>query len=416
MALSTLYRCVERKEESCMLVKNHLHLLLLSFILVILSLLVAGCWDRKEIENRGFVLGIAIDHVENSAPKGQYDLPHVTQEAGQRKYKVTVELPKLQKQEGEKSASNIEPHYLFTSEGESMVAIVKAIQAKTYFNLFFEDIQVIIFSESVAREGVGDLLDFFLRNPSMRRQVKMFVTPGRAEDILKNKLQVAEVNSLLISRITKNSDVIPRFPSMINLGNISEALQKKQAFYMSGIVAENNEVKLTKVEVFNTDKKLVGEMNEWEIIGGKIIKKMLKGGYFSIFNPANPDKLAAFELLDSRVKVNSYVQGDQLWFNLEAHFIGNLAENTEPEQKATDPAFNKAMEEAFAAEFTRQVQASYHTQQEMKADILGLGDLVQDQHPDYWNKVKDHWDDEVFPTLPLDIKIKVVIRRPGMTL
>ena len=399
-----------------MLINYHLRFLLWPFILLVLSLFIAGCWDRKEIENRGFVLGIAIDHVETPDPKGQYDLTHVTQESGQRKYKVTFELPKFKQQEGEKSASGMGPHYLFTSEGESLAAIVKAIQAKTYFNLFFEDTQVIVFSQSVAQEGVGELLDFFSRNPGMRRRVKMFVTPGRAEDILSSKLQVEEVNSLYISKITKNSNSIPRFATMIDLGDISQAIQAKRSFAMSGIVVENGEVKLTKGEIFNTEKKLVGEVNEWETVGAKIIRQVLKGGVFSIPNPANPDKLAVFELFEPKIKLHSHVQNNYLWFTLEAHFIGNLAENTVPDQKATDPAFNKAMEEAFAAEFISQVQAAYHKHQELKADAIGLGSLVHDQHPDYWKKVKNHWDDEIFPTIALDVNIKVIIRRPGMTL
>lgn len=396
-----------------MLTNCRLRILALSCIMIVLVFFISGCWDRKEIENRGYVLGIAIDYVTTPEPKGKYDLPHVTQEAGSRKYRVTYELPRFRKK-GEKPGE-AEAHLIFAGEGESIAAISRAINAKTYFGLFYEDIQILVFSEAVAREGIEDLLDFFTRNPSMRRRVKLLVTPGRAEDILKSKMQVQEVNSIFIAKITRNVHNIPRFASKTDLGDISEAIRNKHSFFMPVVVIEKGDVKLTKAALFNKDAKLVGVLDEWEIIGAKILRTVLKQGVFSAPYPADPQKLVVFEMLEADTKVESHVQDDKLRFTLEAKFVGNLAELTEAEQDALDKEFQAAVEQELAAEFTRQVQAVYCKQQEMKAEISDLGWLVYRQHPDYWEKVKDRWDDEVFPTVPLDVSIKVVVRRPGMT-
>ncbi|MBP2653684.1 MAG: gerAC [Firmicutes bacterium] len=396
-----------------MLKKGHLHTVILAGVIFLMSFMVTGCWDRKEIENRGFVLGGAIDKVITPAPKGEYDLPHVTQEAGERKYKVTVEMPRFKKGE-ENVTGGKENHYIFSGEGESMFQIVRAIGAKTYFSPFFEDLQVLIFSEAVAREGIKDLLDFGLRNPTMRRGVKVFVTPGRAEDILKGKMQVAEINSIFIAKTSQNVKMTPRFATVTSLGEVAQAIRAKRSFGVAEIVMENGDVKLTKGAIFNAEGKMVGELDEWEIVGGKIIRRVLKEGAFSIPNPANPEKLAVFEVVEPRIKVNSHVDGDKLWFTLEAELAGHLGENTETEQKALDPVFLMAVERAMADEFTRMVQVAYHKHQELRADALGLGSLVYRQHPEYWNMVKDRWDEEVFPQTPIDVNIKVIIRRPGM--
>ncbi|VBB07308.1 spore germination gerac [Lucifera butyrica] len=379
--------------------------------LMILNLLTAGCWDRKEIENRGFVLGIGIDYA-TPVPKGQYDLPHVTQEAGERKYRVTFELPKFEKKSEGKSGT--EHHLLYAGEGESMLAITRAIDAKVYFSLFFEDTQAIIFSEAVARDGIGDLLDFFARDPGMRRTVKMFVTPGRAENILKGKLQVDEVNSIYIAKTVQNVHMTPRFAGIINLGDVLEAIREKHSFALAEIVMENGDVKLTKGAIFNRDKKMVGELDEWETVGAKILKEFLKQGVFSIPNPVNPEKLTVFELVESHIKVDSHVQDGRLWFSVTANFIGDLDENTELGQKVLKPQFLAAVEQGLDEQFTGQVRAAYSRLQGMKADAVSLGDLVHRQHPKYWKTVKDRWDEEVFPTVPLDVKIKVTIRRPGL--
>lgn len=398
-----------------MLTNRSFHVPALLCIMIALTFLISGCWDRKEIENRGFVLGIAIDHVTTPEPKGRYDLPHVTQEAGTRKYRVTFELPEFRKKEAETTVAQAEEHLIFTGEGESMAAISRAINAKIPFGLFYEDIQIIVFSEAVAREGIGDVLDYFTRNPGMRQRVKLFVTPGRAEDILTSKLQQEELNSTVIAKIAKNVHFIPSFATNIDIAGASKAIRNKSSFPLPMVVIEQGDIKLTQAAIFNKNKKMVGIVGEEEIPGAKILRTNLTQGIFSIPHPANPEKLVIFELMEPNIKVDAHLQDDRLWFTVEAKFVGNLSEKTEAKQKALNPAFLAAVEQELAADFTRQVQATYRTLQELKTDTVELGGLVHRQHPQYWKKVKDRWDDEVFPTVPLEVSIKVVVRRPGMT-
>lgn len=100
---------------------------------------------------------------------------------------------------------------------------------------------------------------------------------------------------------------------------------------------------------------------------------------------------------------------------LKARFVGNLVENTEIKQKALDPAFLKDIEQGLSEQFIRQVEAAYQKAQELKSEHLNLGGLIHRQHPEYWEKIKDNWEDEVFPTVPLNANITVIVRRSGMT-
>ncbi|MBP2649650.1 MAG: gerAC [Firmicutes bacterium] len=359
-----------------MLTRRPLRTWLLFGVMLVLNFFITGCWDRKEIEDRGFALGVGIDHVVTTQPKGQYDLPSVTQEFGERKYQVTFELPRFRKGE-EKSGGGTESHYIFMGEGESMFQIVRAISAKTYFSLFFEETQVLIFSEAVAKEGISEILDYFLRNPGMRRKVGLFVTPGRAEDILTGKLKVEDVNSIFVSKILKNVNINPRFASLTNLGDIAEAIRGKKSFVMAEVVLENGEIKVTKTAIFNNQGKMIGEADEQEVVGGRLIRKKLKEGVISIANPANPEKLAAFEIVEAKTSVSSHLEGGRLWFTLEADFAGNLGENTEIDQKTLDPTFLSAVEEQLAAELTREVLAIYHKEQALQVEVFDLGALVR---------------------------------------
>lgn len=389
--------------------------LLGSGLLVALMLTASGCWDRKEIENRGFVLGIGIDNVASPGPKGKYDLTQVTQEAGTRKLHVTFELPKLGKREGTKGGGAIEEKIVLAGEGESLYQISRAMNTKIFNSLFFEDIQIVVFSEAVAREGVAELLDFFVRNPDMRRRVKLFVTPGRAEDVLKTKLQTGGVNSLFIAKITRNVNIAPRFSSKADLGDIAEALARNRGFYMPLIFVEEGEVRLTQAAMFDRKGKMVDTMDEWKLIGAKIIRKSLKQGGFSAPHPCDASRQIVTEIQETHIETVSHLKDGELWFSVSANLIGFFVENTVPEKNVLDPGFEKAVEELLADQFTRQVRAAYRQSQEVRVDALNLGDLVCCKHPEYWKKVKDVWDEEVFPTVPMEVNIKVTIRRPGMT-
>jgi len=396
-----------------MLTKDWRNILIV--ILFILTLLVAGCWDRKEIENRGYVLGVSIDHVVSPEPKGLHDLDETPQAAGQRKYKLTFEMPKFNKSETSKEVSKGQNHLLWSGEGESMFAITRMVSTKTYFSPFFEDLQVLIFSESVAREGVGDILDFFLRDAEMRRRTKVFVTPGRAEDILKAKLQVEEVNSTFIGKLAANTAKAPYFAAKEELGQIAQALRANHSFIVPIIVVEDQEVRLLKGAIFNKDHKMVGEMSELEILGGKILRKTLKQGIVVVPNPADPQHIATFEIYEKKIKVDSHVENNQILFTVQAILIGTLGENMIHEQDAVDPIFTKAVEKEIATEVTRSIRAAFSKQQQLKADVTELGNLVHRQHPDYWKNVQERWDEEVFPMAQLDVSVKIQIRRPVIT-
>ncbi len=391
--------------------KTSFRRLLLAVSLIALILPLGGCWDRKEIENRGYVLGVAIDHAAPGEGTGKKEFLAAPQGTGRRKYLVTMELPKFRK-EADKEISSAKQHLLWAAEGESMFAVARAINTKVYFAMFFEDIQTMVFSEAVAREGIGGLIDFWLRDAEVRRKVKLFVAPGRAEDVLKADLKVDEVNSIFIAKLPNNAERSPYFPSKATVGEISEALRGKRSFVLPFVLVEGKEVKLAKAAVFDRRQRMIGELDEFEVYGAKLIRRELKQGVVVVANPASPGKIAVFELYEADINVTPRLERGKLRFSLEARFVGTLGETQSVGQDALDPAFTTAMEQAVAAEYARMARKVYDRQQALKVEILGLGKLVYNRYPEYWKSIKDRWEEEIFPAVPIDINIQITVRRP----
>ena len=380
----------------------------LVILLVLILAITSGCWDRREIEDRGYVIGMAID----KATGEQTEIQDTPQTAGQQKYRLTVELPKFRRTEGKKEVASAESHLIWSVEGESIFAMIRAINTKTYFGMYFEDVQSLIFSEAIAQEGIGDLLDFFLRDAEIRRKVKLFVAPNRAEDILKAKLQVEELNSDFIAKMTRNEDRSPYFNGKAELGEVAEAMRDNRSFLIPLVMVEGKEIKLARNAVFNKQKKMIGVLDEYEVNGTKILHKRLKQGVIVVENPANSHKIAVFELYRADIKITPHLEGADLRFSLEAKLEGTLGENAEMRQNNLDPKFIKALEAAIEAEYTRLVQLSYTKQQFLKVEVCQLGKLVYNKYPQYWKQIKNHWEEEIFPSARLDTKITVNIRSP----
>jgi len=53
--------------------------------------------------------------------------------------------------------------------------------------------------------------------------------------------------------------------------------------------------------------------------------------------------------------------------------------------------------------------------QKARADVLGFAGAFHREYPEEWAKMKDRWNERVFPRLKVDIQVRVHIRRPGVT-
>ncbi|MDU4959359.1 MAG: Ger(x)C family spore germination protein [Sporomusaceae bacterium] len=381
-------------------------------------LAVSGCWDRKEIESRGYVLGIAIDMAQ-PAPPAAAEILKTEQAAGSRKYKVSYEMKKI-RSKGESAGnpgSGEDESLVYAAEGESLFATIRAVNTQYPSALFFEDNQLLVLSEAVARDGVKDLIDFFDRDPEFRRRAKVFITPGRAEDLFMCKTKSGELISTYVPRITRNVKKTPTFATTTEVGLISEKIHNNQSIAIPRIIIDGDNVKAIGAALFDRSYKMVAILNEQDTVGSKILRRRLHEGVTIVPNPRQPDKISVFELFQAEIDVEPHLENGRLWFDLKAKFIGALAENQVGRQKTLQSDFLAALEQTLSEQFVHQTRHAYASLQKNRTDVVELGFLVHKKYPRYWKEIKERWDEEIFPQVPLqDVIIEVTIRNTAMTL
>jgi Ger(x)C family germination protein len=104
------------------LAKTAAFMLMLIFILTMLS----GCWDRVEIENRAFVVAMAIDKDEN--------------------YAVTLSVPLIGENEDDEEEK---PAHIKKATGKTITEALKKLDAKNDKSLYYGQTKLIILGESL---------------------------------------------------------------------------------------------------------------------------------------------------------------------------------------------------------------------------------------------------------------------------
>src|SRR5699024_138860 len=98
---------------------------------------------------------------------------------------------------------------------------------------------------------------------------------------------------------------------------------------------------------------------------------------------------------------------------LNVQSIDDAVEN-ETTLNLKDPDTIKRLEKQLEERIDKRIRTALeHVQQDMQADILGVGEVFHRQYPGKWAKVKDNWNEATFPEITVNNKSDVNIKRPG---
>ncbi|MFC4320032.1 Ger(x)C family spore germination protein [Litchfieldia salsa] len=376
-------------------------------IMIVTCLLITtGCWDSIEIEQRGFVIGAAIDlkdkkQVEKGLTLTQQFVVPGAMSTGAGGSSGTGEGEAFQ---------NIE------SEGDTIFETVRRVAATTSRSPFYEHIKLLVISEGLARSDYfPDVLDYFIRYPEMRRGTQVMITPEKAKEILEFKPKNEKLPVMFIQSISKNNFKNARMVPPTRIGDVHENLLGQESFMIQMISKRSeDEVKISGHAVINgnTDK-LAGFIGEEATEGVNFITGEIEGG---LLEAELKGDIIVYEMdiVNSKIKPE-YISKDNIKFNVEITTSGSIPET----YVAMDLLEAKEIEqiedavEKSVRGFTE--LAIQEVQKELKLDIFGFGKLLSIKFPDEWEKIKDDWDygENYFEHSQITVTINSVVSRNG---
>ncbi len=393
-----------------------------------LAITLSGCWDRQEIENRGFVLAVAIDKPSAEEVQAAQAGPVQATSEGielvptpnrTALYRMTIQLPMLRRasrQAGPLGGGGSESTvWNLSGVGSSLFAINREFATRTTIPPFYEHVQVILISADAARDGLDGFTDFFFRDPELRRRTPVLISDQEARSLLELRPHLEPFSAVYLGRLTKNVDLTARIVHDTELGDLSAFLHNGLDFLLPRVISEGQEIKVAGAAVFHEDK-LVGWLNEDEMQAAKWLGGSAKGDWITVPCPDHPPGPVTMDINAGKAKVKVAINGVKPTIEYSVEMSGNLAEDLcQHDDHDFDPGFLRRVEAQVAQVMEQKMAAVIERLQgELRSDILHMGTEVERQSPRLWKQIKDQWD-EIYPTVDVKVKVNVILKLVNLT-
>ncbi len=361
--------------------------------------LLAGCWDRVEIEDRGFVVGSAIDEGENGA------------------YELTFQFVVPSAMQGKSAGGGHPSAKAFqnvTASGMTLFKAARKMSNETSRPPYLEHNKIIIVSETLARSGkIQEVLDLFVRDPEMRRAAKVMISSGQAKKLLEIKPPIETLPVQYINSTSENPDKSESIVPPATMGLVHRFLLEDHGFAIPEITQRDDKVSLSGAAVFGSDKKMKGFLDGEETSAKNYFSGTIRAGALEIEMGGGP---VLFEVKSASRKISAKVSDSKApEFTVSVKVEGNIGESYS-EVDLLDPQVIREVEHRVSDK----IQALMYDvlnklQKQYKADAIGLSDYLNENHYRAWQKIKNDWEggEQLFSKCRVLVKVNTKMRIIG---
>ncbi|MFE5320021.1 Ger(x)C family spore germination protein [Paenibacillus sp. NPDC056579] len=369
-------------------------------LLILVAPLLSGCWDRLEVEERIFVLAVAIDKAKQEGDS----LPD---------YEVTVQLAEPRALSGKTPSTNMKPVWNVSATGPSLFDCMRALTTKVARVPFYEHLQVIVVSEELAKEGLSRPMDLFLRDHEMRRKIALVVTEGPAKKVLNIQHRLIPVPGIYLSILTKESlRKTARMPKDSTVGHFSSDFRAGRDTILTRVEPKGQYVLMEGGAVIKMDK-FIGWFSDLDVRSYRWVNGTVEAGNYVIVKKHSQvtKNYTTFEVKSMRSIIKPHVQNGKPAFTISIRTEGHVGEDGLPPEPTNEDLLQ--IEQLLNEQLKKDVEDIIKkVQKKFGVDIFGFGEKLRRYEYAYWKKHRDNWD-EIFRTVEFDVKVEASIRRIG---
>ena len=381
----------------------------LLFILIILStIFLTGCWSSHEVNTLAITVCIGIDKTEN----GYLVTEQVLNPRAIASKKATAESPVV----------------IYTAEGNDLAEIVRRFTTQSSRILYNADLRMVVIGEDVAKDGIQNILDYFLRNYEYRTEFYFVIAKNStANEVLGILTPIESVPgfSMYISlkmseekwAAMKSIRIIELVNTIIADGDNPvltgiEISQDEISPESTDILKQSGEykkLKYTGLGAFNKDK-LVGWLDEDESKGYNYITDNVK----NTIEYADYDSKVkiTYEIINAKSKTKVYFLENKPAIEVKIKTKCNIV-IVEGEFDVSAEENKQILNKLLASKVKLLCEKALNkAQKELKTDIFGFGEAIHREYPKTWEKLKDDWNDK-FTDLPVNITVEAETNQLG---
>lgn len=315
------------KRPRCL--KKRLMALAALAVIMLISLFQAGCWDRLEPDVLGIVTVVAFDL---DAETGLFTVYA----------QVANPLGGGTQQDGDggggQGKSSI---WVVEATGHTVFEAIKNMELISTRRLQWANVEAVLFSERLAREGIRPVLDILHRERQIRLISRPFVVQGDLRRLVEAEFPLEQVGGTAASKLyftaRGETSFTPEIDSLrvlfrhFSLPGIDAILPRAVVIAGGGDEGEAagrpNPVRIGGAAVFRGEK-LAGFLDERETSGYLWLTGKTKRSTMVLPCPENEEEFLTVEAFDATAKLTPLISGDEVRFKASISVPGRIQDST----------------------------------------------------------------------------------------
>ncbi|MED1472598.1 Ger(x)C family spore germination protein [Bacillus salipaludis] len=370
----------------------------LKWLILLCPLLLTGCWSQLELNERAFVAGIYIDKASNE----------------KMEVSLSFTLPnRLVPGDLGGAGTSGKPYTILSATGKSFTEAYKKIQASITRNISWGHTRIIIISEEMARDGIKDILEFVIREPSLNINQPLLIAPGKAKDIEKLTPIFERFPSTIpisftqrkVTVDTTSKDFLEAYGGDMIVGLLSKKIIKM----LSEGGKEGLFVSPGEMALFH-HYKMVGKLDTKVGRGAFWLRNLIKDAEVTINSPTD-QHLISLLVMNAHSKIRPS-RNEPLTFNVDINAEGNISESHSNMNLFNEKQLAQ-LERTAEKQIRNRIKATLKASQEAKADVFQFSEYLSWYKPKIWKTVKKDWPEVYHEKVKLNVHLNLKIKRSG---
>lgn len=395
---------------------------------------LAGCWDRRELNNIAFVFTMGVSRASNGD------------------FLVGLQIPIPRKLAGRggggaKGGGAEQNSLVRTTQGPTVDGAIRKLGAVLGRSLSFGHCDVIIVKDDIAKDGgLASLLDFISRFWEFRRQTIILVSSRDPVEIL---LSSPELETTLGENLAKTVQEAIHDSSVCYISTVREILERQSilgAHVVLGRVdlvndPDGNRTSIVEGAAVFERNRLIGFLDGDETRGLNIILNHIRGSALSLDltaglpadgeagptpgyhagerdnkspDAAVPRPTVSVFITRFNSKTAARLEGGQPVIDIKINVTGQVTEASYAVPLQSSQGLS-ALNNALAKRVEGLCRAAIVKTQSFPVgcDVFFFSEAIHDRFPAVWAEISDRWD-EYYKTLKVNVIVNANIIESGM--
>jgi spore germination protein KC len=305
--------------------------------------------------------------------------------------------------------------FVRSAEGKTIADAMSRLQEELTRKIFWGQNEVIVFGEKLAKDGVGNQIDFWMRPSEPRMTADVFVCKGVSKDILESMPELERDSAKQLHELVKTQIGVK-----VTVKDLAQMLSGESDAavlpWVENLPADRLGSKKKKIPFINgaavfKKNKMVGRLDDKATRGILWPRNEIDSGVITI-SLDNEKGYLSLNLIRGHSELVPSIK-DGKWrmvvkTNAEFDVIQNTM-NVNLSPKLIQEAKQRVRQEIQG----RERLAFSKVQKKWNADIFGFAETFQREYPEIWKAKKNDWN-EIFQTVHVSFNTEVSIERLGL--